>query len=192
MITQLSNNWLANNWPARHAIFAQLRVIALQHQQIHTTFRSSLVKLYYVFSFRGLPYKKDILHTYRNEQKSETKWNKVSDRASVIRIAWHSSLFLSFVFLMLTLSAIKLLSLLTFFLQISQFKINAKGYFLSFFFKPDIFELMTYSIKGRKKSSEKNKHVQFWWHFILFKRRLLRSQDTRVKWIYYSTCKMYS
>ena len=41
------------------------------------------------------------------------------------------------------------------FLTNSQFKINAKGYFGSFFFKPDIFELMTYSTKGRKKSSEK-------------------------------------
>lgn len=79
----------------------------------------------------------------------------MSDRASVIRIAWHFSLFLSYVFLILTLSGIKLLSLLTFFLQNSQFKINAKGYFGSFFFKPDIFELMTYSTKGRKKSSEK-------------------------------------
>ena len=79
----------------------------------------------------------------------------MSDRASVIRIAWHFSLFLSYVFLILTLSGIKLLSLLTFFLQNSQFKINPKGYFGSFFFKPDIFELMTYSTKGRKKSSEK-------------------------------------
>ena len=79
----------------------------------------------------------------------------MSDRASVIRIAWHFSLFLFYVFLILTLSGIKLLSLSTFFLQNGQFKINAKGYFGSFFFKPDIFELMTYSTKGRKKSSEK-------------------------------------